>query len=75
MPDYELEKMKIRVQIGQLSQNKLATEYRIMQLHSDVLRAREQLDATDVAIADQEAQMASLPSGAPDSTDSSTPTA
>lgn len=63
MPDYGIERMKIRVQIGQLQQNRLASELRVMQLRADLRRAEQQIEATDLAIAEQQEQMDSLPQG------------
>lgn len=61
MPDYDIERMRLRVQIGQLQQNRLATELRMMQLRADLQKAQQQIEATDAAIAEQEAVSASLP--------------
>lgn len=60
-PNYRLERKKIQVQIGQLQQNLLASELREMQLESDLEQVRKTMAATQAAIEEQEATLATLP--------------
>lgn len=59
-PNYRLERKKIEVQIGQLQQNLLAQELREMQLESDLEAVQKTMEATELAIADQQTLLASL---------------
>lgn len=60
-PNYRLERKKIQVQIGQLTQNMLASELREMQLEAELEQIQQTLAATAKAIEEQEATLASLP--------------
>ncbi len=50
MPDYNLEKAEIDLQISQMEHNKKAQNFRKMQLMSEANKIDENLAATDVAI-------------------------
>lgn len=61
-PNFELEKMKLEVEISQLEHNKRTQQLRIMQNKDENTRLEENMKATDVAITEIKKQLAELPS-------------
>jgi hypothetical protein len=60
-PDQALARKQIEVQIGQLNQNKLAAELRVMQLDSERTQAVNNMAAIDISIAELQEKLNARP--------------